>query len=607
MLLKIFCSVLLLVPLSFSFPGNAKNSDRDVLFKSSTREKLAGPPLGWVKDESANIDKNSMMTLRIHLTHQNMDKFHELATNLYGSHLSQEVINSMIAPKDESRDLVLQWLNNEGLGDYSSISPRADSIIIQASISQIEKLLDAEYSSFVRIDSRQSVVRTLEYSIPGLLKSHVDMVQPTTFFGLRPQRSGARILKPNTLETELEIVTGCVGTIVTPECLSNLYNFKGAKNYTNGLMGIAGFLEEYPSPSDLASFMTLFVKGGNEHQTYSCIELHNGTATGNTTCGISGVGPDRNNPPDYSEANLDAQYARAITQAIPNVYYSTAGRPPWLGGAGENTNEPYLDFLDILLNLTAASLPNTISISYGDDESTVPLDYATTVCNLFAQLGARGVSILVASGDSGVGGSTCSVNGKAQFTTAFPASCPWVTAVGGTQLATSQSKYNETAWDGSGGGFSEVFKRPSYQNATISNWLTDDKTHQAVNLYFNQSGRAYPDVSAQSYGFQVVINNKTNTIYGTSCASPTFASIIQLLNSDRLANGKSGLGFLNPWLYSNATAGLMDITNGANSGCGGTIGPSRVIAGFQAVPGWDPVTGLGTPNFESLLKISSAT
>ena len=54
----------------------------------------------------------------------------------------------MITPKDESRDLVLQWLNIEGLGNYSSLSARADSIIVKASISQIEKLLNAEYSSF---------------------------------------------------------------------------------------------------------------------------------------------------------------------------------------------------------------------------------------------------------------------------------------------------------------------------------------------------------------------------------------------------------------------------------------------------------------------------
>jgi tripeptidyl-peptidase-1 len=67
---------------------------------------------------------------------------------LYGNHLSQEVIDSIIAPKDDSKELVMQWLNHEGLGEYASISPRADSVIVQASISQIEKLLKAKYSAF---------------------------------------------------------------------------------------------------------------------------------------------------------------------------------------------------------------------------------------------------------------------------------------------------------------------------------------------------------------------------------------------------------------------------------------------------------------------------
>jgi hypothetical protein len=72
---------------------------------------------------------------------------------LYGSHLSQEVIDSMIAPKDESRELLMQWLDGEGLVDHVSLSPRLDSVIVQASISQIEKLLSAEYRAFGEIFS----------------------------------------------------------------------------------------------------------------------------------------------------------------------------------------------------------------------------------------------------------------------------------------------------------------------------------------------------------------------------------------------------------------------------------------------------------------------
>ena len=80
---------------------------------------------------------------------------------------------------------------------------------------------------------------------------------------------------------------------------------------------------------------------------------------------------------------------------------------------------------------------------------------------------------------------------------------------------------------------------------------------------------------------------------GTSCASPAFASVVSLLNDRLAAAGKSALGFLNPLLYSDAgRAALNDVTSGSNPGC--------FSNGFPAKTGWDPVTGLGTPNFAKL-------
>jgi tripeptidyl-peptidase-1 len=76
--------------------------------------------------------------------------------------------------------------------------------------------------------------------------------------------------------------------------------------------------------------------------------------------------------------------------------------------------------------MSQKTIPQTISTSYGDDEQTVPLDYAISVCNMFAQLGAMGISVLFASGDSGVGGGSCHSNdgkGSKKFIPAFPASC----------------------------------------------------------------------------------------------------------------------------------------------------------------------------------------
>ena len=336
-----------------------------------------------------------------------------------------------------------------------------------------------------------------------------------------------------------------------------MYSFANAKNQTTGLLGIAGFLEQYAIKSDYTTFLNSNAYFSNKNKSFTCTPVNGGTCP---------------NSPAGVEANLDVQYAGVISSDVPNTYYSTAGRGPWLG-PGTNTNEPYLEFLNYLLALPDGSLPNTLSISYGDDESTIPVEYAVNACNLFSQLGARGVSILISSGDSGVGDS-CTVNGKPQFTTAFPAACPWVTTVGGT---TSNSP--EGAWSFGGGGFSEVFARPSYQEATVANWLATDTTHNGVSQYFNASGRAYPDISAQATNFIIVVSGRSTSVSGTSCSAPATAGIIQLLNSGRIAAGKKPLGFLNPWLYNTASAGFTDIKTGKISGCSGQISG----AGFNAV------------------------
>jgi len=436
----------------------------------------------------------------------------------------------------------------------------------------------------VRAETKEKTLRTLEYSLPATLVGHIDMIQPTTFFGFQQLRSTVKeyhALKEESSTEAVQAVTGCTGTRITPTCLANLYNFASAKNQTVGLLGVAGFLEEYAIKNDFTTFLNSYAYFSNKARTFTCTTVNGGS------CPSSPAG---------IEANLDVQYAGSIASTVPMTYYSTAGRGQWLG-SGSNTNEPYIEFLNYLLALPAESLPNTLSISYGDDEATVPLSYATTACNLFSQLGARGVSILVSSGDSGVG-TTCRLNGKATFTTAFPAACPWVTTVGGT---TGNSP--ESAWSYGGGGFSEIFGRPSYQNATVNNWLATDKTHNGVTSYFNASGRAYPDISAQATNFVIVASGSAQSVSGTSCSAPTTAGIIQLLNSGRIAAGKKGLGFLNPWLYATASSGFTDIQSGKIGGCSGVISG----AGFSAVAGWDPATGLGTPNYGTLLTLATST
>lgn len=548
--------------------------------------------------------------------------------------MSQKAIDDIIAPRDESGTMVMDWLESAGLGGNATYSARGDSVIIETNIAQAEKLLDAEYSTYRNTETNEMVLRTLEFSLPIALKNHIQMVQPTTFFGLRSYKSNISGMRPlNQPTTNVHIqstdaVKGCSYT-TNPTCLANLYSFKSAKKYTTGLLGIAGFLEEYAATSDLETFLSKHgVNGSHKSHSFDCVEVNGGSCP----TGASHAG---------GEASLDVQYARGIAGSVPITYYSTAGRGHWVGDPDhKNTNEPFLEFLEYLLGLDCESLPNTLSISYGDVQQTVPDSYATHVCDLFSQLGARGVSVLVASGDSGVGGpGTCTNDdGVKQFATLFPASCPvsssplrsssfhiekhlsnlelffmllhtqhsfmtnlsmqqWVTAVGGTA-----GTGPEGAWSQSGGGFSSIFPQPSYQAAAVKSWL-DSGTADSMLPYFNASGRAYPDVAARAVSFAVVLGGLSVLIDGTSAAAPTFASIIQLVNSDRIAKDKAGLGFLNPWLYANATSALTDIKKGEIIGC-----PDQISkAGFKAVSGWDPTTGLGTPVFTSLLALSNKT
>ena len=149
----------------------------------------------------------------------------------------------------------------------------------------------------------------------------------------------------------------------------------------------------------------------------------------------------------------------------------------------------------------------------------------------------------------------------------------------------------------SGGGFSNFFARPSFQDAAVSAFLSANGNTNAG--LFNTTGRGFPDVAAQAENFQVVLGGTVVNVAGTSCASPvgsscnkasaleladvgvmqTVAGIVSLLNDFLLSQGKSTLGFLNPLLYSTGQAGLNDITSGSNPGCG--------TAGFTARAGWD--------------------
>ncbi|THH33479.1 hypothetical protein EUX98_g707 [Antrodiella citrinella] len=594
---------LLLVSLTNAAPGPAKPCVHKV------KEDIPSP-IGWVKGGPAPSD--ATIELRIALPQPNFaelerhlyevsDPFHER----YGQHLSQAEVEALVTPHPESIHTVNEWLASHGLyEDDLARSPAKDWVRVKVPVSLAEEMMDTKYYVWVNEKDGNTIIRTTKYSVPENVHGHVDLIQPTTLFStLRGMDTTFRISEASpeagaSLATAPPInipsasggkVDASCNSTITITCIQQLYNAVGFKpSGKNGNhIGITGYLEQFANFEDLQSFFA-DQRPDALNSTFEVIPINGGL--NNQTLDEAGA-----------EANLDTQFAFGLTFPIPRTFYTTGGSPPFIPDAGTptNSNEPYTDWLDFILN--HPNPPQTISTSYADDEQTVPVSFAERVCNGFAQLGARGVSLTFSSGDGGVGDGDpnpatqqCFSNdgrNVTRFIPLFPPACPFVTAVGGT------IHVPETAVDFSGGGFSNVFTRPSYQNAAVTKFL--DKLPKGTYAgLFNPAGRAIPDVAAQADLFKIFLSGIPISIGGTSAAAPTFASIISLLNDARLSAGKPSLGFLNPLLYAlQATSpkAFNDITVGNNPGCG--------TPGFNATEGWDAITGLGTPNFGVLKEL----
>jgi len=185
------------------------------------------------------------------------------------------------------------------------------------------------------------------------------------------------------------------------------------------------------------------------------------------------------------------------------------------------------------------------------------------------------------------------------FNPTFPAGCPFVTSVGATQVNPGSSVHEpESACEQviySGGGFSNYFALPDYQKKVVHRYMKNIPS--SLNGQYNATGhsRGFPDLSANGANYVVSVGGKFILVYGTSASTPVVGAILTLVNDARLAEGKKPIGFINPTIYSPKFNGAFhDITSGSNPGCG--------TQGFKATSGWDPVTGLGTPNFPELVK-----
>src|SRR5271166_1959597 len=225
--------------------------------------------------------------------------------------------------------------------------------------------------------------------------------------------------------------------------------------------------------------------------------------------------------------------------------------------------------------------PSVVSISWGGPEDQWTQQGREQMEQVLTEAAALGVTVTVAAGDNG---STDGVQGEQQHVD-FPASAPHALACGGTSLTVNGASIeSEKVWNdepgggATGGGVSIEFGLPSYQaNAGVPD-----------NVDTKKPGRGVPDVAGDAdprTGYEILFHGSKQPIGGTSAVAPLWAGLIARFNQSL---GKP-VGFLQPQLYSLPRNAFNEITTGNNGA-------------YEAHEGWNPCTGLGSPNGVALLQ-----
>jgi len=479
----------------------------------------------------------------------------------YGQHLTTEEITQLLAVPQSRVEAVSAYFSQQGASSIE-VNPHKDMLTVNMPAGAVEKALKTKMGIFVHSEhSHVSITRSqTTYHMPEEVAEHVSMVGELLQFPRMPLKKLQNLQAgagawPNSCEA-----SGCKG-LVTPQVLAQRYKLPSS-NATNGVssMAVAEFQGQYYKDSDLKSFSS------SCHRDVTVDKVIGGDKQ---TAGI--------------EAELDIEYIKAVAPKVPlTVVY--------------NGDYSLLNWVNQITSLTDSPLVH--SVSYGNDEVQQSSTQFMLTCNTaFMKAGAKGISILFASGDQGVcGRSGCGLFTHSRFHPDFPAASPYITAVGGTDFEGADIGA-ETAWADGGGGFSDTFAIPSYQKDAVAAYkASKDADLPPANLW-NNTGRGYPDISAlggQKAPYCITANGLFEGVAGTSASCPVAAGVFALLNGLRASANKAPLGFLNPFIYQNAAA-FQDVESGCNGG-------GRKYC-FKAIKGWDASTGVGTPNYEALAKV----
>lgn len=598
------------------------------------RTVLTGSAPTWAKSQNlvGTVDSTTDVGFRVYLGWTDPAGAAALAAAVsdpksasYGHYLSPAQFRKRFAPAANNVAQVQNWLRSQGFS-LTYTPKNGHYIAAEGTVAQLQTAFGVSFAAY---QVRGQVVRapSSDVSIPaafaGLVSDVVGLDESYQFVQTQhrldanaPPSAGFRNAPP---------LSAYYGQLLSPYAFPSGYTTTtfasvswAVKGYTpeqvKGAYGISGYdgagqtvaiIDAYASPTIL--------------QDVNQWSKNRGLPSMNPGQLVQVVPPGVYNRPQnpkqdpqgwYGEETLDIEAVHGMAPAAKIVYV----------GAPNN----YADLDAAMNHVVDEQLAQIVTNSYGEDTEILPPGHVKPFEDTLIQAAIEGIGVYFSSGDNGDESQTVGY-----VTVDFPASSPWVTAVGGTSLGVgaNNTRVIETGWGtsnyacdsttlvctrtgwlyGAGGGVSQLFAEPDYQ----------------IGAGLNLTGRGVPDVAALADPQQGLLVGQTQTfpdgayydeyrIGGTSVASPIFAGLMAL------ADQKAGHahGFANPLLYANPSAfydvgsvktavARRNFVNGVDA-TNGTSDFLRTLDDYSGSatqhtgPGWDNVTGLGTPGVSFL-------
>ena len=485
---------------------------------------------------------------------------------LYGQYLTPEQFAERFAPSEAQYDAVTRFAQANGL-TVTGRHPNRTILDVTGPAGAVESAFNTRLSRFQATDGRIFRAPEVDPAIPTALAGTLSGVVGLDDLNVRHpnhrvrgsaaagggSRSGHGQVSPQVNP----IGSGPNGGL-SPSDIKAAYNLKSIPEDGTGQTLALYELDGYDA-TDVTAYENQF---GLPHVTLQNILVDN----------FSGAAGQ-----DAIEVTLDIELQIALAPGISKILVYEATNPD--------------GSLDCYNKIATDNLAKSISVSWGLAENQISLSEMTAESNIYKQMAAQGQTIFVSSGDDGA------YTDKKTLTVSDPASQPYVTSVGGTQLATNGpggSWKSETSWNdgtqpgdsGGGGGISAVWPIPTYQVNVVGGATTKGSTTM----------RNVPDVSLDAEpntGYAIYIGGQWTIVGGTSCAAPLWAAYAALVNQRRASQIRPVLGFANPLIYqvglAHGTTSFHDIADGSTN------------LFYPAVAGYDCSTGWGTFNGASLM------